>query len=120
VWYRFHHGTTFTSWGEKITIRIEEISIAKTFMSIHSECGMPTQIIDWGKNNQNVCNIFEYIRRELQNPSAIPSAPSYEPKETYRTPEQPKAESVINFCNKCGARVIKDSNFCVNCGNKLR
>lgn len=49
VWYRFHHGVTFTSWGEKITITLTPMTPTTTSVIILSECGMPTQVIDWGK-----------------------------------------------------------------------
>ena len=65
VWYRFHHGTTFTSWGEKITITLTVINNNSTSVHIHSECGMPTQIVDWGKNTQNIHAIIECMERYL-------------------------------------------------------
>ena len=117
VWYRFHHGTTFTSWGEKITITLKRINEVSTSLDIHSECGMPTQIIDWGKNRQNVCNIYEYIERELkrganyaQAASALPNASA-----TYVS-----SEATVSFCSQCGSRVTPNDNFCTKCGNKIR
>ena len=104
VWYRFHHGMTFTSWGEKITITLTRIDNMSTSLTILSECGMPTQVIDWGKNRQNVCNIFEYIDKVF--PAFSFATPTY--------------SETINFCNRCGAKVTPDSVFCTNCGNKLR
>ena len=31
-----------------------------------------------------------------------------------------RRQTVINFCNACGKRVIPDSVFCSYCGKKLR
>ena len=112
VWYRFHHGVTFTSWGEKITITLTPRSENLTSVVILSECGMPTQFIDWGKNKSNVNNIFKYIEQTLLTPCAS----------SEHTPPRAKKtdESVINFCNACGNRVIPGSVFCSYCGKKLR
>ena len=118
IWYRFHHGTSFTSWGEKITITLVRMSSEKTTMTIHSECGMPTQIVDWGKNAQNVCNIYEYIEREAKSGSAVKTAPT--PAPAQKEPPKQKADQPIFFCTYCGAGVVKNAVFCVKCGKKLR
>ena len=77
VWYRFHHGTTFTSWGEKITITLIPKDSTYTSLTILSECGMPTQIIDWGKNKQNVSNIYDMLVKMLNKAAAgIQSTPA--------------------------------------------
>lgn len=52
-------GATLKSFGEKITITISEGTIEK----IRSECSLPTQCFDHGKNKQNV----EKILAELPN-----------------------------------------------------
>lgn len=44
------------SWGEKITIQVEEGAI-----TVKSECVYPLQLIDWGKNKKNVKRFFEKI-----------------------------------------------------------
>lgn len=120
VWYRFHHGTSFTSWGEKITVTLIRMSSDRTTVTIHSECGMPTQIIDWGKNAQNVCNIYEYIEREARSAGAVNPAPAPAPAPAPKAPPKPKADQPILFCTNCGAGVVKGALFCVKCGKKLR
>ncbi len=78
VWFRIHHGTTFTSWGEKITVTLTDLGGA-TAVDILSECGMPTQVVDWGKNASNVRVLFDYrsARVAAQScPRARDSAPS--------------------------------------------
>ena len=122
VWFRFHCGVTFTSWGEKITITLLPIDAKTTSMTIHSECGMPTQVIDMGKNYRNVCNIYEYIERVMMargiNPAnnvqaTVPSpAPMAQPA--------PAPAQTPAFCTNCGARLMPDCNFCTSCGSRVR
>ena len=49
-------GVNWRSWGERITVESAPKSIR-----IVSECSFPLQIIDWGKNFQNV----ELVRTEI-------------------------------------------------------
>ena len=60
-WFRIHHGMSFVSYGEKITVTLTYLGEDKTQIDVVSECGMPTQIIDYGKNKKNVAAIFNYI-----------------------------------------------------------
>ncbi len=106
VWFRFLHGVTFTSWGEKITITLTPLSATTTKVEVLSECGMPTQIIDWGKNKQNVCNIVEYIENSLATTPAPTSIP------------QQNTQGETKFCINCGKQLVKESNFCSTCGAK--
>ena len=124
VWYRFHHGTTFTSWGEKITITLGRVGEASTSLSIFSECALPTQVIDWGKNRKNVHNIFEYIEKQLAarnggvrvSASAAPSGTN-----AYASCDgNSSSDPTPRFCSKCGARVSAEDIFCAHCGNKLK
>ena len=109
VWFRLHHGATFTSWGEKITITLTPCGANATQVTIHSECGMPTQVIDWGKNKQIVCNVYEYLAANVEN------QPLAQPRETAFVPP------AANFCSRCGTPVAgANANFCRNCGAKLR
>lgn len=110
VWFRFHHGMSFTSYGEKITVTLTPLAQNATRVEVHSECGMPTQVIDWGKNKQNVCNIIECMQRN------VPQAPiAYAPT----APAQPTPAPETKFCTMCGKQVIKTANFCNHCGAKL-
>jgi hypothetical protein len=65
VWYRFHHGMTMQSYGEKITVTLNARSDGSVQVIVYSECGMPTQVVDWGKNKSNVEIIFNYIEASL-------------------------------------------------------
>lgn len=111
VWYRFHHGVTFSSWGEKITVTLTPLGNATTQVHIHSECGMPTQVIDWGKNKQVVHNIYEQLAATVKRFPSQPAAPSV---------AQPTHPSAPRFCSQCGKPVAEQAFFCGHCGNKLR
>ena len=127
IWFRFHHGTTFTSWGEKITLTLVKIKEETTQVIINSECGMPTQVIDWGKNKQNVTNIYKHLYKLIFTapPAAeaqpiYAAAPKLEPEAPKPEPEAPKSEPArAKFCHHCGAPVKPDANFCSSCGTKL-
>jgi hypothetical protein len=49
---------TMRSWGERVRITIEEGSIR-----IESWCSFPAQVVDWGKNRQNVDLIRLQVKR---------------------------------------------------------
>ena len=104
VWYRIHHGASFTSWGEKITITLTPLSESATQVNIHSECGMPTQVVDWGKNKQVVCNIYEYIEANV--------AHNFTP--------QNNVQASASFCPMCGKPVALNNNFCTGCGTRIK
>lgn len=53
-------GTTRAGWrsfGENIDIQVDQ---AGTVL-VHSECTMPTQLVDWGKNRDNVTSFFDNL-----------------------------------------------------------
>lgn len=59
----------FWSWGERVTVvlgAVEECSL----VDITSACLMPSQFVDWGKNEQNVRQLFAEIDRLLGSESA--------------------------------------------------
>lgn len=120
VWFRFHHGTSFTSWGEKITITLTPLFNGQTDAHVYSECGMPTQVIDWGKNQQVVCNIIEYIERFAP---IMPTAPviNQAPATTIPSPTYTAAPvNQVKYCFKCGNMLSADDIFCGNCGQDQR
>ena len=49
------------SWGERVTVQAEPRSIR-----IVSECSFPLQVIDWGKNRENVEIVRSAILRAAQ------------------------------------------------------
>jgi hypothetical protein len=46
------------SWGEKITVRLAK-SPGGTEVVVRSQCKLPTQSLDWGKNERNVNQILQ-------------------------------------------------------------
>ena len=61
--FKYHRGVSFTSWGENITVTLLMLQPGVTQVNVHSECSLPTQIIDWGHNDQNTNGIFQHIDR---------------------------------------------------------
>lgn len=49
------------SWGENVLATIGYGPRGAVLM-LRSECALPTQVIDWGKNRQNVELIVEALR----------------------------------------------------------
>lgn len=111
VWFRFLHGMSFKSYGEKITITLNRTANG-TEVDILSECGMPTQFFDSGKNRQNVNNIFDFFGNALANapqPAAQPQP----------APQAPAVNGQFKFCSQCGTKASADSRFCASCGHRF-
>ena len=93
VWFRFHHGFSMRSYGEKITVTLTPDN-AGTLVQIHSECGMPTQLVDYGMNKKNVASLFQYFEDGMQfagspapqNFQAPPSAPIPPAPQNFQAP----------------------------------
>lgn len=143
VWFRILHGFSMASYGEKITVTLENLG-GGTGVHILSECGMPTQVVDWGKNASNVRAIFAYLEQGLPmgQPMNAPQAayaaqqPAYDPRGGYASqqPAQPTyAQQPVQpayaaqqpvpqanrFCPGCGAPAAPGANFCGHCGARL-
>lgn len=137
VWFRVLHGMSMASYGEKITITLTPVG-AGTDVHILSECGMPTQIVDYGKNRQNCAAIFAYFDRGIEaanqyagaqpQPQPMPQPqPQPMPVPTPQ-PVQTNAQAAMAaqyaaqdfvFCMECGTKNSKGSNFCMKCGARL-
>jgi hypothetical protein len=50
---------SFWSWGERFLIHVS----ARSTIEVRSECLLPTQCIDWGKNRANVERFLGAVRR---------------------------------------------------------
>ena len=61
VTFILEHGVSFTSWGEEIQITLTSTDGYHTNVMVRSECRLVTQIIDWGKNRENVDNVFLFL-----------------------------------------------------------
>ena len=112
VWYRFHHSMTMTSWGEKITITLKPLPDGQTEVDILSECGMPTQIVDWGQNKKNIAAIFAYLDKAL-------SATAYTQQAVERKIDPSNGDTPC-FCRYCGAQIKERDIYCFNCGKKVK
>lgn len=63
--------TSMWSWGEKVTIHVDGYNQ----VSVTSQCLLPTQLIDWGKNKRNVNRFFGHLTALLQPAQFPPSQP---------------------------------------------
>jgi DNA segregation ATPase FtsK/SpoIIIE-like protein len=52
--FRVQSALSFGSWGENITV----LRVAPDRIQVRSECVLPTQVFDWGRNEQNVKRFF--------------------------------------------------------------
>ena len=120
VSYKFNHGMSFVSWGEDITVTLTAAPNGTQVM-IHSQCDMPLQVIDYGKNYAMVQNVYEYLTANVYRypdengqyavtggvyaaPGAIPAAnPAAAPR----------------FCRYCGAALSPGARFCSTCGKEI-
>ena len=126
IWFRIHHGMSMTSYGEKITVTVTPQQ-GGTGIHILSECGMPTQIIDYGKNKKNVAAIFRYLEDGMN--AAPPAQYAPQPVEQPVQPPVPQpiaqpappqtSQGAVKYCPNCGAPNHPQSNFCIQCGTRL-
>lgn len=137
VWFRVHHGASFSSWGEKVTVTLTPMG-QQTKVNIFSECGMPTQIVDYGKNRKVVNYLFDFIMRAAygqpammpqqnqaypqvpQNqayPQQVPQNQAY-PQQAAQPIQQPAAQG--RFCTNCGSQVAPGMKFCTKCGTPMQ
>lgn len=113
---KFYHGVTFTSWGERITIELRPINEGAVSVTITSECVVPTQIVDWGKNKQNLDAIFNYIFNNLGRFANMqPMAATFQHSAPAPAPVPAPG---MKFCHKCGNRLDAAAMFCSACGAK--
>jgi len=55
-------GPSWRSYGEVITFDIEQVDAWRTHVRVLSRPFIPTTLIDWGKNLQNVQKVAQYLR----------------------------------------------------------
>lgn len=100
------HSISFSSWGENITVMLTSQG-SQTVVDITSECSMPTQIVDWGKNAENIQRIFLYLQSNMPV--------NAQPQQAYSQPQQ---TAVV--CPTCGKQLNDTFVFCDNCGTRLK
>ncbi|MBI3832887.1 MAG: hypothetical protein HY287_01010 [Planctomycetes bacterium] len=86
------------SFGEQIIVSLSEIDQAQ-LIDISSKCVLPTQIIDWGKNERNVRRLFAAIDLMLGGSPRFVLCP---------------------LCRKCGYLLVDGSMPCSECGQVFR
>lgn len=57
-------GSSIWSWSETIEIKLKS-SEQNTIVSFSSQCSLPTQVVDWGKNHRNSKRFFKSLEKEL-------------------------------------------------------
>ena len=62
LFFLLKHGLSFRSNGETITVVLTSLGDS-TNIEITSECAVPLQLVDWGKNADNVRDIINYLKR---------------------------------------------------------
>ena len=121
------------SYGEKITVTLTDLGGTATNVRIHSECGMPTQLMDLGKNMENVTYLFGFltqglpqvqyqpqpVRQPVQQPYQAQPAVQ-QPYQAVRTQQQEQPQAAgPKFCFRCGAKLTPGAKFCTSCGGKI-
>lgn len=126
VWFRVHHGASFSSWGEKVTVTLTPMNPRQTKVNIFSECGMPTQIVDYGKNRKVVNYLFDFIMRPGYG-QPIPPTPQNQAYAPNPQPMQPPVQQPVQqpvaqnqFCTNCGSPNAPGNQFCTKCGTPLK
>ena len=134
-WFRYHHGMTFRSYGERITVSLNAMSPTSTLVEVHSEAAMPTQLIDFGINNSNINAIFAHLDNYVLFPimaqmgQPIPGQPvPPQPMQAQHAPAAPAPQQPMpaaqpapqsapaKICNNCGAQLEPSYRFCNCCG----
>ena len=97
--YILQNGVSFSSWGEQIRVTLTPQG-ENTLIDVYSECSLPTQVIDWGKNRENTSKIIMYLSGpNYQQGYAQPqqgynqAPPAYnQPQQGYAQPQQGYAQ----------------------------
>jgi hypothetical protein len=59
-------GANWLSWGERVSIDVRDGKVR-----VRSECVLPTQCIDWGKNRKNVDRLLDRLDLVLSRSPAV-------------------------------------------------
>ena len=54
-------GFSFRSWGENVSVHVDDTGTVQ----VTSECSMPTQLVDYGKNKSNVTRFLAGLSARL-------------------------------------------------------
>lgn len=59
-------GISWKSWGEHITVLVSAMSLEQSVVRIESRASWPLQVIDWGRNAENIDAFEAALRTALQ------------------------------------------------------
>ncbi|HEY9075732.1 MAG TPA: hypothetical protein VIO61_04275 [Anaerolineaceae bacterium] len=120
---------SWVSWGEMIDVRITPFT-GGCQVWIESHCMMPTQIVDWGANANNVKNFETRLYAHLQAyRQQNPTSPSPTPSPVTPAPDSGRSTSATEppalihlRCPACSGPLQADEGnnlwVCTYCGNK--
>ncbi|TXC90451.1 hypothetical protein FS935_10960 [Metabacillus litoralis] len=57
-------GISWKTWGDIIEVVVEEVGANSTRVSIQSRPLVPTTLVDYGKNSENIQRIIRYLEKE--------------------------------------------------------
>lgn len=115
--FQFSSGVNLASWGENIDITVLYLNENSSQVIIKSECALPTQIVDWGRNQSNVEKIYSHLASCVAYNQNFNNAP-YQPVNNQNF-NNPQPQQTPSFCRTCGTRLNADSKFCINCGTPV-
>ena len=121
VVFTLSHGYSARSYGENISVTLTPQPNG-TRVEVFSECAMPTQLFDLGKNEENVKGILNFLENGM--PSGAPQPqfqqpPQIQPQMQPQPQPQPQRASTPKFCGNCGAAAAPGARFCTQCGKSL-
>jgi hypothetical protein len=64
------------SWGEVLVVSVQQVGPGRTRVVVTSRPKLPTQVIDFGKNTNNLNRIFSRASERLTELPARPDSPS--------------------------------------------
>lgn len=118
--YRYSNGISLTSWGENIDITILYINDNSSQVTIKSECTLPTQIVDWGKNKSNVEKLYNHLITCMTAYFQSMNNAQYQPMKNQNfNNSQPQQTPRPVFCRTCGKQLNASSRFCNMCGTQV-
>lgn len=115
---KYSSGVSFTSWGEDIEVNLFDCHNGTTQVSIHSECTVVTQIVDYGRNKKNVESFFQGLDSFAYYYQMQGSAQT-QPVQAPVAPVQQVVNADVKFCSACGNKMTADALFCNACGQKF-
>ena len=118
--YRYTSSINLSSWGENIDITVLYINENSSQVIIKSECALPTQLIDWGKNKSNVEKIYNHLISCMTGYFQSLNNTQYQPVSNQNfNNSQPQQANMPVFCRTCGAQLDASSRFCNICGTQM-